>query len=93
MPVLAKFCGIVIRIMVGTTIGTRVHAFHEGSELVIALHPLRVIHSEVPAWVEAQVLHWIQEHRAEVFSPCCVSHPVLEGFHHEVPPAAAPPAG
>jgi hypothetical protein len=93
MPVLAKFCGIVIRMMVGTTIGTRVHAFHEGSELVIALHPLRVLHSEVPSWVEAQVLHWIQEHRGELFSPWCVAHPVLQDGWHATSSAASPPAG
>ena len=88
MPVLAKFGGIVIRLMVGTTIGTRVHAFHEGLELVIALQPLRVLHSEVPPWVEAQVLHWIQDHRGEVFSPWCVAHPLLDRSWSGAPAAA-----
>jgi len=92
MPVLAKFGGIVIRIMVGATIGTRVHAFHEGSELVIALQPLRVVHSEVPSWVETQVLRWIQDNRGEVFSPWCAGHPLLDNSWRGAPAAARPGA-
>jgi hypothetical protein len=69
MPVLAKFYGIVIRMLVGPTIGTRLHAFHGNAELVIGLHPLRVIQSEVPAWVEAQVLMWARRHQEELDAP------------------------
>ncbi len=34
MPVLAKFYGIVIRLMCLQNLGTRLHAFYEGAELV-----------------------------------------------------------
>lgn len=69
MPVLAKFSGIVIRLMVGSTIGTRVHAFHGNEELVLGLNPLRIIQSEVPPWVEARVLEWVREHERQIVSP------------------------
>ncbi len=78
MPVLAKFSGIAIRIMVGPTIGTRVHAFYNDTEIVIALNPVRVLQSDVPPWVEAQVLHWIHDHQAELFGPWCAI-PQYEG--------------
>jgi len=78
MPVLAKFCGIVIRMLIGPTIGMRVHAFHGDSEVVVALNPLRVIQSDAPQWVDARVLAWIREHQNELFAPWNPAMPVLE---------------
>ena len=69
MPVLAKFCGIVIRLMIGSTIGTRLHAFYGDSELVLALHPLRVIQGDVPPWVQQNVLAWATAHQHEFVAP------------------------
>lgn len=68
MTVLAKFDGIVIRLLLDRTFGVRLHAFYGYSELVIGLNPVRLLTSEVPAWVEAWVLGWVREHQWE-FSP------------------------
>lgn len=51
MPVLAKFYGIVIRMLFDQTFGTHFHALYGDSELVIGLNPLRVIQGEAPPWV------------------------------------------
>ena len=91
MPVLAKSGEIVIRLMVGSTIGTRVHAFYRGAELVIAFQPLRVVQSEVPAWVETEVLQWIQDHPSEVFSPCCLAYPLPQDSLGSAPTTSVPP--
>jgi hypothetical protein len=71
MPVLEKFRGIVVRLMYDRTLGARLHAFYEGAELVVALHPLRVLQGEVPQWVRDWVLRWAREHMNEVapFAP------------------------
>ena len=51
MPVLSKFNGIVIRMLLDRTFGMRLHAFYGDTELVIGLNPPRVIQGDVPAWV------------------------------------------
>jgi hypothetical protein len=66
MPVLAKFNGIVLRMLVDPTFGIRVHAFYGDSELIVGLDPRRLIMSEVPAWVEAWVLDWVKQHEGEL---------------------------
>ncbi len=66
MPVLAKFNGIVIRMLTDPTFGVRVHAFYGDSELVVGLRPHRKISSEVPAWVEVWVLDWVRQHEREL---------------------------
>ena len=65
MPVLAKFCGIVIRLLMGPTIGTRLHAFHGNAEVIIGFNPVRIIQSDAPPWVEAEVLGWARYHEQE----------------------------
>lgn len=60
MPVLVRFGGIVIRMLLDRTFGTRLHAFYGGAELVVGLKPVRVIQGEVPSWVEAWVLNWVE---------------------------------
>jgi len=66
MPVIAKFCGIVIRLLIDRTFGTHVHAFYGDSELVIGLNPLRVIQGDAPSWVQEWVLHWLGHHQSEL---------------------------
>jgi hypothetical protein len=51
------------------TFGIRLHAFYGDSELVVGLNPVRVIQSEVPAWVEAWVLNWVKYHQNEFLPP------------------------
>jgi len=65
MPVLAKFKGIVIRMLISGILGIRLHAFYGNSEMVVAFNPVRVIHCEVPAWVKWWVLAWVQRHQDE----------------------------
>ncbi len=66
MPVLAKLYGIVIRLIRDRTLGTRLHAFYRGHEVVVALQPLRVLQGDVPEWVAECVLHWAREHYGEL---------------------------
>ena len=68
MPVLAKSCGIVMRILIDRTFGTHVHAFFGDSELVIGLNPLRVIQGDVPIWVRDWALDWVKRHRHQLLS-------------------------
>lgn len=65
MPVLAKFCGIVIRLLMHRTFGTRLHAFYGNHELVIGLNPVRVIGGDAPLWVKQWALDWAQAHEGE----------------------------
>ena len=68
MPVIAKFCGIVIRLLNHQTFGTHVHAFYGDCELVIGLNPLRVIQGEAPSWVRERALEWVGHHRHKLLS-------------------------
>lgn len=68
MPVLAKFRGIVIRLLIDRTFGMRLHAFYQGSELVIGLQPLRVIQGSVPLWVLDSVMDWAAQHQDELLA-------------------------
>lgn len=63
MPVLAKFYGIVIRMLYDRTFGTHYHAFYGDCELVIGLNPLRVIQGEAPSWVRECALDWVGRYR------------------------------
>jgi hypothetical protein len=68
MPVLAKFCGIVIRMLFDQTFGTHFHAFYGDSELVIGLNPLRVIQGEAPPWVREWALDWVGHYQSRSLS-------------------------
>ena len=68
MPVIARFCGIVIRLLTLQGFGTRLHAFHGDSELVVDLASLRIIDGAVPAVVQRMVLTWAREHQQELLS-------------------------
>ncbi len=62
MPVLAKFHGIVMRMMCHWTFGTHLHAIYGEDELVIVLKPVRIIQGEVPPWVSTLALAWVRRH-------------------------------
>jgi Domain of unknown function (DUF4160) len=66
MPVLVRFCGIVIRKLVDRTFGIHLHAIYGESELVIGLNPLRVIQGEVPQWVREWSLEWVRLHQDQL---------------------------
>jgi len=65
MPVLAKFSGIVIRLLCVRSLGARLHAFHGNSELVVGLGPVKVIQGDVPDSVRRLVVQWAREHEIE----------------------------
>jgi hypothetical protein len=66
MPVLAKFHGIVIRLLYDRTFGIRLHAFYGDAELVIGLKPLKIIQGDAPDWVRDWALDWARQHEAEL---------------------------
>ena len=68
MPVVAKFGKVIIRVLIHGTFGTHFHAFYGDSELVIALHPLRVVQGEAPPWVQQWALEWVKRHQNDWFS-------------------------
>ena len=66
MPVLAKFQGIVMRMLNHRTFGTHLHAIYGDAELVIGLKPVRVIQGEAPSWVRAHALEWVRQHENDL---------------------------
>jgi len=69
MPVIAKFCGIVLRLLIDRTFGMHVHVFYGDSELVIGLNPLRVIQGDAPSWVREWALEWLGRHQRKMLLP------------------------
>ena len=68
MPVIAKFYGIIIRMLCTQTLGERIHAFYGDSELVVGLCPLRIIQGDAPQGVRELVLRWAELHQAELLA-------------------------
>jgi len=68
MPVIAKFCGIVMRLLIDRTFGIYLHAFYGDSEMVIGLNPPRVIQSDAPPWVQEWALWWVKHHESELLA-------------------------
>jgi hypothetical protein len=66
MPVIAKFYGIVIRMLFLRSMEARFHAFYGDNELVVGLTPLRIIQGEAPGQIVALVLAWAAKHQAEL---------------------------
>ena len=55
---IARFYGIVIRMLCARALGARIHAFYGDSELVVSLWPLRIIQGDAPQRVSDLVLEW-----------------------------------
>ena len=66
MPVIAKFYGIVIRMLFLRSMEARFHAFYGNSELVVGISPVRIIQGEAPSGIAALVLTWAASHQAEL---------------------------
>ena len=79
MPVIARFCGIVIRLLTLQSFGTRLHAFHGDSELIVDLASLRIIDGAVPLGVQEMILAWARAHQKQL----------LSGWWHALPQAPA----
>lgn len=68
MPVLAKFSGIVIRLLSLGAFGHRIHAFYGDEELVVDLDSVQVVSGHLPRRPGRLVLHWVRQHREEVLA-------------------------
>ena len=68
MPVLAKFYGIVIRMLFVRALGARFHAIYGNSELVVNIWPLKIIQGDAPRDVRELVLAWAAQHQQELLS-------------------------
>ncbi len=68
MPVIARFCGIVIRLLCLRTLGARLHAFHGNSEMVVDLASLRIIQGNVPERESRMVMAWAKIHQRELLA-------------------------
>jgi hypothetical protein len=68
MPVLAKFYGIVIRMLCVRALSARFHAIYGESELVVQISPLRIVAGVAPARVCDLVLEWARAHQKELLA-------------------------
>lgn len=77
MPVLAKFSGIVIRLLCLGRFGPRIHAFYRDQELVIDLEDVRVLSGRLPDRFARIVLAWVRQHRQEILAGLEIRRPVF----------------
>ena len=68
MPVLARFCGVVIRMLFSRGLPARFHAFYQGSEIVMEIFPLRVVCGEAPNAVLELIGRWARMHQSELLA-------------------------
>jgi len=66
MPVISKFYGIVIRMLIVRPFVAHFHAFYENCELIVGIAPLRVIQGDAPRRVRAMVIEWAAQHQQEL---------------------------
>jgi hypothetical protein len=92
MPVLSKFCGIVIRMMYAGLLGPRFHALYGDHELVVGLAPVRLLQGDAPDRVRDLVLRWASLHEIELLNAWtrCQSHqrPAAVAPWHSTPASA-----
>jgi len=68
MPVLAKFYGIVVRMLFAPVLGAHFHAIYGDYEMVVAIQPLAVIQGDAPQRVQELVLEWAAQHQRELLA-------------------------
>lgn len=68
MPVLARFYGVVVRMLFAPLLGAHFHAIHGEHELMVSITPLAVIQGDAPPRVRALVLEWARRHQAELLA-------------------------
>jgi hypothetical protein len=66
MPVLARFCGVVVRMFFAPLAGAHFHAIHGDHELMVSIDPVMVIQGDAPERVRRQVLAWAVRHQFEL---------------------------
>jgi aryl carrier-like protein len=68
MPVISKFYGIVIRMLVARSFTARFHATHGGTELIVALDPVRIVQGAAPQRMRDMVIEWARQHQQELLA-------------------------
>jgi hypothetical protein len=66
MPVISKFYGIVIRMLIIRPFTAHFHAFYENCELIVGIAPLRIIQGDAPGRVRSLVIEWATQHQQEL---------------------------
>jgi len=66
MPVISKFYGIVIRMLVIRPFAAHFHAIYENCELIVGVAPLRIIQGDAPRRVRDMVMEWAAQHQDEL---------------------------
>ncbi len=66
MPVLARFYGVVVRMLFAPLIRAHFHATHGDHELVVGIDPVVVIQGDAPESVRQHVLVWAARHQSEL---------------------------
>ena len=66
MPVLSKFYGIVIRMLVIRPFVVHFHAIYNNTELIVGVSPVRIIQGDAPGRVRDMVLEWATQHQHEL---------------------------
>ena len=66
MPVISRFYGIVIRMWFIRPFVAHFHAFYQDCELVVGIHPLKILQGDAPRRVRAMVMEWATQHQPEL---------------------------
>jgi hypothetical protein len=64
MPVLSKFCGVVVGMLFVPVLGAHFHAFYGDHELMVSIPSLAIIQGEVPEPIRRLILAWARCHQA-----------------------------
>ena len=68
MPVIARFCGIVIRLLCLRPFGAFLFNVSAATEIIITLPTLEVIQGDAPPVVRRLVLAWARRHYLELLA-------------------------
>ncbi len=66
MPVLSKFCGVVVGMWFVPLLGAHFHAIYGEHEVMVSIPSLSVIQGELPEPVSRMVLDWAWRHQADL---------------------------
>ncbi len=68
MPVLAKFYGVVVRMLFAPLLGAHFHAIYGDNELIVRIGTLKIIGGDAPEDVKRVVLDWARRHQDELLN-------------------------
>jgi hypothetical protein len=63
MPVISKFYGIVIRMLMSRSLDARFHAIYGDHEIIVEIWPLRIVGGNAPERVRNMVLEWAAQNQ------------------------------